>query len=80
MSKKDDFVRLVQTAAIVESLSRGQEQNKSKPSEIASIAVHCAMKVDENRLPKDLSEACAKHIEHIFDNSMPKPDWLIGII
>jgi len=80
MSKKDDFVCLVQTAAIVESLSRGKEEYKTKQSEIAAIAVSCAMKVNENELPEDLSEACAKHIEYVFDNSIPKPRWLIGIL
>ena len=52
MSKKDDFVCLVQTAAIVESLSRGEEENKGKASENAACAVSCAMKVNENKLPK----------------------------
>jgi hypothetical protein len=80
MSKKEDFVCLVQTAAIVESLSRGEKGNECKASEIAAIAVSCAMKVDENELPEDLSEACAKHIEYVFDNSIPKPRWLIGIL
>ncbi len=80
MSKKDDFVCLVQTAAIVESLSRGEEKNKCKPSESAAIAVSCAMKVNEKELPEDLSEACAKLIEYVFDNSIPKPHWLIGIL
>ncbi len=80
MSKKDNFVCLVQTAAIVESLSRGKERNKGKSSETAACAVSCAMEVNENALPADISEACAKHIEYVFDNSIPKPPWLIGIL
>ncbi len=84
MSRKDDFVILVQTAAIVESLSRGKEENKCKASESAAIAVNCAMRVNERELPEDLSEACAKHIEYVFknpiDNFILKPRWLNGIL
>ena len=80
MSKKDDFVCLVQTAAIVESLSRGKEEYKGDASGNATCAVSCAMKVNENMLPEDLSEACARHIEYVFDNSIPKPSWLNEIL
>ena len=67
--------------AIVESLSRGEKANECKASESAAIAVSCAMKVNENMLPEDLSEACARHIEYVFDKSIiPKPHWLDGIL
>jgi len=80
MSRIDEFTKLVQTAAIVESLYRGQQPNKPSPALMATIAVHAAMKVDESQLPESLTEACEKHIEYVYGASNSKPFWLIGIL
>jgi hypothetical protein len=81
MTKKEEFITLVQTAAIVESISRKDQFSKEpKLSVVAAIAVNAAFKVSENKLPNDLVEACEKHIEYVFDNSIPKPKWLLGIL
>ena len=80
MSKSEQFVQLVQTAAIVESLSLGQQTNKVKPSCLAAIAVHAAMRVNEDSLPESITEACDKLIEYVFADTVPMPHWLIGIL
>jgi hypothetical protein len=81
MTKREDFVTLVQTAAIVESITRKTVVDTSpNPSTSAAIAVSVAQQVPEAQLPDDLVQACDKLIAHIYDNTIPKPDWLIGII
>lgn len=83
MDKKQRFVTLVQTAAIVESLSRGRRRvgkAKPSPSSMAAIAVHAAMQVPEEQLPDALTEACDKLIAYVYENTIPKPRWLIGIL
>ncbi len=81
MSKKGDFVCLVQTAAIVESLIRGNEKY-IKASGNAAIAVHCAMQVNERDIPDELTEACKGLIDYVYDEDkkIPKPGWLIGVL
>jgi len=81
MTKREQFVTLVQTAAIVESLSRkAGPSTKPSLSTMAAIAVNTALQVPEEQLPDELSEACEKLIAYVFDNTIPKPDWLIGIL
>ena len=80
MSRLSQFVQLVQTAAIIERVSRGQQPNKPSPSLLAAIAVNAAAQVEEASLPQSLTEACEKHIAHIYDGAFPKPQWLIGIL
>ena len=84
MTKEEKFVMLVQTAAIVESISRGKElHGEGKEPSLTSkarIAVHAAMRVPEEKIPDDLSEACEKLIRHVFDYTIPKPSWLQPII
>lgn len=80
MSKKEQFVQLVQTAAIVESVSLGQQPSKTKPSSMAALAVHAAMQVNEDSLPESITEACDKLIECVFADTVTKPHWLIGIL
>jgi hypothetical protein len=81
VSKKEQFVTLVQTAAIVESLTRKDwPSNQPKLSITAAIAVSAAMEVPEAQIPDDLMGACEALIAHVYDNATPKPVWLIGII
>lgn len=81
MGKKEQFVTLVQTAAIVESLTRKDwPSNQSKLSTTAAMAVSAAMAVPEAQIPDDLMGACDALIAHVYDNTFPKPDWLIGIL
>jgi hypothetical protein len=47
---------------------------------LAAFAVHAAMQVDESLLPESLTEACERHIKYVYENTMPKPRWLIGIL
>ena len=81
MSRHQQFVTLVQTAAIVESLSRTDRKDKHPgPSSTAAAAVACAIQVPESALPNDLCQACDELIRHIYDNTTPKPHWLIGVV
>ena len=81
MTKKEQFVTLVQTAAIVESLTRKDwPSNQPKLSITAAIAVSTAMEVTEAQIPEDIMGACNDLIAHVYDNTFPKPPWLIGII
>jgi len=81
VSKKEQFVTLVQSAAIVESLIRKDwPAGQPKPSTMAAIAVSAAMEVPEAQIPDDLMWACDALIAHVYDNTSPKPDWLIGIL
>jgi hypothetical protein len=81
MSRKEQFVMLVQTAAIVESLTRREwPSNQPRLSTTAAIAVDTAIEVPEKDLPNDLVEACEALIAHVYDNTFPKPSWLIGIL
>ncbi|MCP4605844.1 MAG: hypothetical protein GY847_35910 [Proteobacteria bacterium] len=81
MTRKDDFVMLVQTAAIVESLSHDEQSiGSNKPSSVAAIAVNTAIQVSEEKLPDSLTEACDELIAHVYENTVPKPAWLIGIL
>jgi hypothetical protein len=81
ITKREKFVCLIQTAAIVESLS-----HKTWPgappsrSELASIAVSAAIEVPESDIPSDMEAACGQLIDYVYNNSMPKPAWLIGIL
>jgi hypothetical protein len=81
MTKSERFVLLVQTAAIVESLSREEwDECDPSPSSMAAIAVSAATKVPEADLPNDVTEACDALIGYVYDNTIPKPRWLIGIL
>jgi hypothetical protein len=77
MTRHEQFILLVQTAAIVESVTREGAVGKRR---LALIALHCAMKVKEADLPEDLTEACEQLIRHVYHNALPKPPWLTGII
>src|SRR5262249_18522701 len=77
MTKREQFVHLVQTAAIVESLLRGSILGQDPIlSSRAAIAVDVAAKVPEDQLPDSLTEACEALIAHVYDNTLPKPSWL----
>jgi hypothetical protein len=81
MTKKEQFVTLVQTAAIVESLTRKDwPSTQPKLSITAAIAVSTAMEVPEAQIPNDLMQACNDLIAHVYENTIPKPSWLIGIL
>lgn len=81
MTRKEDFVTLVQTAAIVKSLSRDEPSvGSNKPSSMAAIAVNTAIQVSEENLPGSLTEACDELIAYVYENAVPKPAWLIGIL
>jgi len=81
MTKREQFVTLVQTAAIVESLTRKDwPPHQTKLSTTAAIAVSTAMEVPEAKLPDDLMKACDDLIAYVYDNTIPKPSWLIGIL
>lgn len=83
MTRKDTFVLLVQTAAIVESLTLNPwPHTHLSRSEMARIAVNAALSVLERDLPNDLGIACTEHIAYVFaeGNPIPKPLWLHGIL
>jgi hypothetical protein len=71
MNRKDQFVLLVQTAAIVEAIRR------ENTGTFAAFAVGTALAVNEEAIPKDLDEACAQLIQHHFEGGI-KPHWLLG--
>jgi len=81
MTRKERFVVLVQTAAVIESLSRDKWLHKHlNPRSMAVVAVNAAMQVSEEKLPSNLTEACDDLIAYVYENTIPKPDWLIGIL
>jgi hypothetical protein len=81
MTKKEQFVTLVQTAAIVESLTRKEwPSTQPKLSITAAMAVSAAMDVPEAQIPNSLMQACDELIAHVYDDTIPKPSWLIGIL
>jgi hypothetical protein len=69
MTKKEKFVLLVQTAAIVCDI-RYQRS-------IAITVVANALEVQEERIPKDTELAALEYIQYRYGlEEMPKPKWL----
>jgi hypothetical protein len=77
MTRHEQFILLVQTAAIVESVTREGAVGKRR---LALIAMNSAMEVKEAELAEDLTEACEQLIRHVYYNALPKPPWLTGIL
>jgi len=77
MTKKEQFVILVQTAAIVESMLILKPASQGPTaSELAALTVHQAMKVRDELLPDDISEACLDLIAVRYHGAMKKP-WMV---
>ena len=80
MTRLDQFVQLVQTAAIVKSLSLDQLSEGANPSSLAASAVDVARQVKESDLPPSILEACDNLIDYMYHSTIPKPIWLRGIM
>jgi hypothetical protein len=83
MSKKVQFVLLMQTAlivdAVVDALSGKGEARAGSVSRgvTAATDLATALEVTESQLPPDLMDACAKTIQYLRTGTSRKPNWLL---
>lgn len=71
MTKKDKFVLMVQTGAIVDDITRGRR--------IAARVLQEALEIPEKVIPEDFGDAALQFINYCYDTSDcgPRPpDWL----
>lgn len=76
MTRKDEFIAMVQTAAIVESVLRGRDgADPTRASARAALAVQIAIRLPEERLPAGVTAACNDLIAYLY-HAQRIPSWL----
>lgn len=79
MTRNEQFALVVMAAALTDVIQRRRDHHGNEPDNTtAAIAVSVALKVTD--LPLDYAEGAEQLMDYIYENTCPKPRWLIGIL